>query len=302
MSPDTARIYAGLGLRVEQFEAVGEPVHERINQLSEQERAVLTPISPELPTIGPGTLALLRKHDVRFAFDVLKKPRPAVEGVGPARWAVLEEWAREQARDRASLEAREPLHMARWAYQSLAAAREVFTAYGHSARKAELFLAPASQAASELDLASRLRTDALGRCTAVARHGIVAPLAAFLDWDATFVGAARERERLEQKKVRNAKIRKVATWVFFGLVVLLSGACCLIANRDPPPADPSLSSVPVVRYNTAPPPPEPVPPPRPRSSSHRSPAADPPADPPPSGAAAPPEEPSSRRHRRHHSH
>ncbi len=56
------------------------------------------PAIPEgLPTIGKATLILLRQHGVDDAFAVITADddkRQAVPGVGPAKWAVLDHWAR----------------------------------------------------------------------------------------------------------------------------------------------------------------------------------------------------------------
>lgn len=56
------------------------------------------PIPEGLPSIGPATLTVLRRNGYATARDVLntameQQEPPSIAGVGPARWAVVLDWA-----------------------------------------------------------------------------------------------------------------------------------------------------------------------------------------------------------------
>lgn len=114
---DTARLLARYGKTLETvvldpFEPDEEFDIETVFEPVDDERGALTRVPLGLPSIGPATVTLLEQCGVATAYDVLNLVRvhrddapSRLNGVGPARWAVLLKWAKQQKPDLARLAA-----------------------------------------------------------------------------------------------------------------------------------------------------------------------------------------------------
>jgi hypothetical protein len=120
---EAARVVARLGRTLESIVEDPDDVVtflslDPIYRLLPDERRAMTPISKEIPTIGPATVALLDSHGVTHAFDILQAMNranvtPSIPGMGPAKWSVLLKWAKEQRPDVKRLECANFLYMLR---------------------------------------------------------------------------------------------------------------------------------------------------------------------------------------------
>jgi hypothetical protein len=120
---EAARVVARLGRTLESIVEDPDDVVtflslDPIYRLLPDERCTMTPISKEIPTIGPATVALLDSHGVTHAFDILQAMNranvtPSIPGMGPAKWSVLLKWAKEQRPDVKRLECANFLYMLR---------------------------------------------------------------------------------------------------------------------------------------------------------------------------------------------
>ncbi len=190
------------GVKLDLLSALTKLDDAALHTLDDAETDAMTPIPSGLPTIGPATMTLLRMNRVTTAFDVLKPTRPSVENVGPARWAVLEDWAKAQAPDRGRLRAAQILQRARDAYLHLQRARESRGEFTRAAAAAgsnydREYVVP------DLRQRAKLMHDAAREYAgAAAKTGLVGPLTDLLQWEQVLRQEDAERLRNEEQAAR----------------------------------------------------------------------------------------------------
>lgn len=238
LSAGTLALLARFNVPIDKLFLIESCEDADLDKLDALESAAMTPIPSGLPSIGPATLTQLRRGGVATAFDVIKPTRPSVEGVGPARWAVLEDWAERQAPDRARLDAAKPLRAARHAFKEMEKARNVRRTYKN---RSDLFWSQQITYEQSLEAeseASNARDSAMWACQSAARLGIAEPLVDFIEWDTK---ARREdlAEANEQKARAAAEVvLRRRLWIAAGVAaaLLLSGLGVHFFHQAPPAA------------------------------------------------------------------